>query len=313
MNFYGGANMNKTVGVLFMVFIMAALCSCAKVHIGAGDSGQYQSQSPITIMPENMAVWDILHHFNWMGHDGNRENEFAEKPFLLQNTDGMNGAAGVVDIDFDGDLEMIISVMHPPRGVPSVEVFSVRDSQLQSIGGFFESRNAPNTLSYYTDQQGQLLFLQETEAHYGGITTMLVATYLDDFRNIPILGSKNHYGQEGTDLYYIFPSNEMIECTNAFVSGQFDEQYAVAEEEYTIYLSQYMDSLMWVEDAAYDYSVHYHLYNYVDSVNAIRYEELSQACNLNDFQSKEEYKKTSDMVADALYHDYVSLQHPSAD
>lgn len=159
------------------------------------------------------------------------------------------------------------------------------------------------------DDQKRLLFLQETEAHYGGFTNILVATYVDDFRSIPIAGQKRNYGEEGTEIYYVFSSGETIACTNDFVSGSFDQQYSATEEEYRLFLSQYMSSLTWIEDVRYDYCVQYHLDNYMDAANTIRFEEFAQAYREKDhdrFQTEEEYKKTSDMVADALYAAYIS-------
>jgi hypothetical protein len=251
----------------------------------------------------------ILRNFNWMASLNGGEERFADKPFLSINAKGSDGAAGLLDIDRDGVSEFLLSVNHIPRGVASVEVFALKDDHLQSIGGFFEAREKPPMLSYYRDSGDRLLFLQETQAQYGRYTNILVATYVDDFRSVPIVGERDYYGLEGTEIYYIFPSDETFDCTNEFVSGGFEDQYTVSKEEYDQHLLQYKNSLTWVEDVSYEYCVSYPLENYQGMVYTIRYEEFDKAIEEKDydrFQTEEEYKKTSDMVADALYAAYLS-------
>lgn len=265
--------------------------------------------STFTSTPDALSLREILRDFQWMGDKGNGQNAFARKPFLQMNTEGSRAAAGIVDINRDGEKEFILSVMHVPRGIPSVEVFEIQGNRLQSMGGFFESREGTGTLTFYQDPEGRLLFLQETESHYSGITRTLVATYVNDFHNVPIACASSQYGQAGTQRYYLFPSDKQVACTNTFLSGRFDEvEYVVTADEYRLALSRFMNSLKRIEDVNYEYCVYYHLYNGCELTNEVRYNEISQANKTSAtelFQTEQEYKKTSDIVADALWKFYM--------
>lgn len=325
--------MKRTIKTFIIITAITVLCSCGGKETGgtppiANDKKDFYSQSQNDNdfynqsqdgaeeenASEELTMWEILHNFNWMGDDGNYENAFADKPFLQINADGNSGAVGVCDINRDGEMEFLMVVYHVPRGIPSTEVFTIQDNRLQSIGGFFGRQDEPQKLSYYKDKQGRLLFLRETEAHYGGITNTLVATYLDDFCNVPVASVRSHYDSEvDPQYYYVFPDNSNIKCTNDFLCGGFissldsEDKYDATEEEYSARISEFMGSLTWVEDVEYDYSAYYHLYNFCELTNEIRGKEISEGLNASppkDFHTPEEVKKTSDMVAAALYEAY---------
>lgn len=318
--------MNRTVKILFIFTAIAVLCSCGNEQIGntspvasykVNISSQSQNIAEEETAPEEVSISEILCNFNWMGDDGYSENSFVDKPFLQINSEGGNGVAGVLDINRDGEQEFLLAVYHPPRGIASVEVFALKNNHLQSIGGFFENRDKPHKLSYYRDEQDRLLFLQETESHYGGIHKTLVATYTDNLRNVPIAGlSRYYYEDEGfPNRYYVFPKDENIECTNLLLCGIFsnnESQYDATEEEYNAKILEFMDTLTWVEDVEYDYAIYYQLYNYPDLTNEIRREEIHDGLKTSppkNFRTSEELKKTSDMVADALYAAYMTDAH----
>lgn len=286
--------MAKPKGKIIIFLLMLLFCSCK------------------TQMQSNTSK--ILHHFNWLAESGSDEAEWKEKPFLQKNADGSNGAAGVFDINRDGKPEFLMAAYHVPRGIPAVEVFTLTDTELLSIGGFFESHNFPRKLSYYKDRNGRMLFLQETQSDYGGITTILVATYADDLTSFPVSGYRK-YHVESDDFscyYYVFPDNMTEECTIRSLYAAFSDSaidYSATKEEYHARISGFMSTLTWVEDVQYDYPVYYHLYNGAELPVEIRGKEISEGLATSppkDFGTPEEIKKTSARVADVLYQSYIN-------
>ena len=271
-------------------------------------------------------VWEALHAFNWMGSDGVSEERFAGKPFLQENDDGITGAAGVLDIDRDGEPEFVMGIWHCPRGIPSVEVFEFRDDRLQSAGGFFQSKfyqkEGPIMLSFYRDAQNRLLLVQQTHAGYGGCNDTWVATDVNSLQTFPIAGLYSGYDQDPIG-YYVFPSpdNEQIRCTNHFLcTGDLlykgpNTGIEVTKEEYEKRIQEYTSSLTWAEDVPFEYSIYYHLYNWYDIGIEFRYKEIVEADDgpygetYAEYQSPEKFKETSDLVADAVYADYVQAMN----
>ena len=244
------------------------------------------SESPVA--PHQLAVFS----FNWMG------NEFSDKPFLEKNIDGRDARVGFLDINLDGKDEIILEVSNLPRGVPAVEIFKVAEGGLQSIGGFFAASG--QKLAYYRDARGRLLFLQEAEAGYGGTTKTLIATYVADMHSVPICAEASYYGETDSEGYYVFPE-EGIDCTTAFLWGDFHEEYAVSKAEYDRAHADFLASLTWVEDVAYSYTVSYQMYNNPLFSEQLRHEEpVDGQGDFEWLQTAEEYKKTSDLVAAAL-------------
>lgn len=324
-------------------FLLAALplCSCqglknAPATVEApsvGQSGSFAESSleafsaaatePPALYPE---VWEALHAFNWMSDDGISEEQFAGKPFLQENDDGITGAAGVLDVDRDGELEFVMGIWHCPRGVPSVEVFELQGGRLQSVGGFFQSefyrKEGPITLSYYRDAQDRLLLVQQTQAGYGGCHDTWIATDVSSLQTFPIATLSSDYDQDPI-CYYVYPSpdNEQIHCTNYFLctgSFAYEDPHTgteVTKEEYEKHIREYMDLLDWTEDVPFEYSIYYHLHNWYDIGIEFRYKEMMEADDgsfgkfYKKSQSPESLKETSDLVADAVYADYVQAMN----